>query len=123
LVGGAGLRFITDEGLPEIRILQYAGRSAIPESLFDSPEVRFSMLRNEEWIRSIGSSLRVTSADLIRGEAHEETVAYESLLRECNEWLTSSVERIRERVLNPKPKMGTDCAWCGFISSCDAVMK
>ena len=123
LVGGAGLRFITDEGLSEIRILQYAGRSAIPETLFDSPEVRFSMLRNEAWIRSTASPLIVTVADLIRGEAFVETVSPETLLTACNDWLATCVEKIRERVIDPQPKMGTDCAWCGFISSCDAVMK
>lgn len=123
LVGGAGLRFITDAGLPEIRILQYAGRSAMPETLFDSPEVRFSMLRNEEWIRATGSPILVTVADLIRGEAFAESLSPDPLLLACNDWLVSCVERIRERVRDPRPEMGTDCAWCGFISSCDAVMK
>lgn len=123
LMGGGGLRFITNDELPELRILQYAGRSAIPETLFDSPEVRFSLLRNEAWIRSTGSPLLITVADLIRGEANEQTISPDALLAECNEWLTLCVERIRERVLNPQPTMSTDCAWCGFISSCDAVMK
>ena len=53
---------------PELRILHYAGRDAVPRDVAAAPEVRFALLRYADWARDAGPLL-VTVADVLRGEA------------------------------------------------------
>lgn len=118
LAGRIGLRFEGPAG-PELRILQYAGRDAVPREVATAPDVRFALLRNADWARDAGPIL-VTVADVLRGEAVEDRIDPGSALPECDDWLIERLARIRARLVDPRPAPGTQCAWCPFIGSCPA---
>lgn len=118
LVGRVGLRFDGPSG-PELRILHYAGRDAVPRDVAAAPEVRFALLRYADWARDAGPIL-VTVADVLRGEAVEDRIDPAVALAECDDWLVERLTRVRARLVDPRPTPGTQCAWCPFIGSCPA---
>ena len=118
LAGRVGLRFEGPAG-PEVRILHYAGRDAVPRDLAAAPEVRFALLRYADWARDAGPIL-VTVADVLRGEAVEDRIDPAVALAECDTWLLERLARVRARLVDPRPTPGTQCAWCPFIGSCPA---
>jgi hypothetical protein len=121
LVGPAGLRLVDDGGGPELRLLRYGARDGVPTSLLDDPAVRFALLRNAGWTRGFDRPLRVTVADLILGDARTESIDPGTAEPVCEHWLAERVSAIRARVADPVPTIGTSCAWCGFIGSCEAL--
>lgn len=120
LVGPAGLRFVDEHGAAELRLLRYGARDGVPAALLEDPAVRFSLLRHAEWLRGFAGPTRVTVADLIRGEAVTEAIDPHLVGPTCDAWLAEQVATIRLRVAEPVPTIGTACAWCGFIGSCEA---
>jgi hypothetical protein len=121
LVGPAGLRLVDEHGDPEVRLLRYGARHGVPNALLEDAGVRFALLRHAEWMHSSGRPVRVTVADLILGDARTESIDPTSAVAECEAWLAEQVAAIRERVADPVPTIGTHCAWCGFIGSCEAL--
>ncbi|MFM8971076.1 MAG: PD-(D/E)XK nuclease family protein [Actinomycetota bacterium] len=119
LAGRVGLRFEGDAG-PEVRILHYAGRDAVPTDVARAPEVRFALLRHADWARRHDGPILVTVADVLRGEATEARIDAPAALADCDEWLVERLARIRARLVDPRPSPGTQCAWCPFIGSCPA---
>jgi len=118
LAGRVGIRFEGPAG-PELRILHYAGRDAVPHDVGGAPEVRFALLRYAAWARDAGPLL-ITVADVLRGEAVEARIDPGAALAECEDWLVERLARIRARLADPRPTPGTQCAWCPFIGSCPA---
>jgi hypothetical protein len=76
------------------------------------------MLRLEHWIG--GRPLRLVVADLIRGEVVEQVVDVDGVLPDLRDWLVERVERIRERIQEPRAVSGVECGWCPFIAGCSA---
>lgn len=120
LVGPAGLRFVDERGDPELRLLRYAARDGVPVELLDDPAVRFALLRHAAWLGASATAVRVTVADLIRGEATSGTIDPTAIDTTCEPWLAEQLAVIRARVAEPTPTIGTACAWCGFIGTCEA---
>ena len=121
LVGPPGLRLVDEHGDPEMRLLRYGARDGVPTALLDDAGVRFALLRHADWARTFGRPVRVTVADLILGDARTESIDPTSALPACETWLVEQVAAIRDRVADPVPTIGTHCAWCGFIGSCEAM--
>lgn len=121
LVGPGGLRFVDAAGAPELRLLRFAARGSLPTAPLDDPAVRFALLRHAAWLATLGGTTLVTIADLVRGEAVAERIDLTEALPACEEWLTDRLEVIRRRVAEPTPTIGTECAWCAFIGSCEAL--
>ena len=103
-----------------LRILRYAGRDALPHEVLDAPEVRFALLRYADWARAVDGPILVTVADVLRGEAVEDRLDPASALEVCEAWLVERLARIRAHLIDPRPTIGTECAWCAFIGSCPA---
>ncbi len=117
LVGPVGLPVEHPMGEPELRILRL-GQGPVPTEPLAAPDIRFAILRLEEWLA--GRSLRLVVADLIRGEMVEQRVDVDGVLPELTEWLEERVERIRARTADPRAVAGVECGWCPFIAGCGA---
>jgi hypothetical protein len=118
LVGRAGLAFTDADDRPEIRLLSFGSPPAAPIALIETPAVRFAVLRRVEWLR--GRSVRVAVADLVRGTFDEDTIDTSAVMPGIDEWLQTRLDVIRDRVANPVPKPGLECAWCPYIAGCEA---
>ncbi len=117
LVGPVGLPVEHATGEPELRILRL-GQGPVTTQPLGTPDTRFAILRLEQWLA--GRSLRLVVADLIRGEVVEQVVDVDGVLPDLGDWLVERVERIRERIAEPRAVSGVECGWCPFIAGCSA---
>lgn len=116
LVGPAGLPVEHTSGERELRILRL-GQGPVATEPLSAPEIRFSVLRLEQWLA--GRPFRLVVADLIRGELVDQVVA-DDPLPELHGWLAERVDRIRARTTTPDARAGIECGWCPFIAGCGA---
>jgi hypothetical protein len=119
LVGQGGLGVSDAGGQVEIRLLQVSGWADPPEALAESAAVRFALLRRPAWLD--GRTVRVTSANLVRGTYDETTVDTGAVAPELEAWLEERVAVIRDRVGDPRPELGLQCGRCAFIAGCPAL--
>jgi hypothetical protein len=117
LVGPAGLGFTDADSQPEIRLLRFDSRPAPPAALVDTSAVRFALLRRVEWLA--GRTVHVAVADLVRGTYEADDIDTAAAMPEITDWLTTRIEVIRERIAQPTPQVGLECAWCPFIAGCE----
>jgi len=117
LVGPAGLPVEHPSGRRELRILRL-GQGPVPTEPLSAPDIRFAVLRLEQWLA--GGPLRLVVADLIRGEMVEQHVVVDDVVAELDDWLGEQVERIRARTAAPRAVAGIECGWCPFIAGCGA---
>jgi hypothetical protein len=117
LVGPAGLPVEHPSGQPELRILRL-GQGPVPTEPLSVPDIRFAILRLEEWLT--GRHLRLVVADLIRGELVEQRVVVDDVVPELGGWLDERLATIRARTAEPRAVAGLECGWCPFIAGCGA---
>jgi len=117
LVGGVGLPVEGPDGEREVRLLRL-GAAPLPSDLLDAPEVRFALLRLAGWARV--PRLRVSAADLVLGRCQEQEIDPGRALPELTSWLADRLATIRERIAEPVPRAGLDCASCAFVAPCRA---
>jgi hypothetical protein len=117
LVGPVGLPVEHGSGARELRILRL-GQGPVPTEPLATPEVRFAILRLEEWLA--GAPVRLVVADLIRGEMIEQLVDVDAVLPDLGAWLGERVATIRARTVDPRAVAGIECGWCPFIAGCGA---
>jgi len=117
LVGPAGLPVEYPSGERELRILRL-GQGPVPTEPLTAPDIRFAILRLEQWLS--GQPLRLVVADLIRGEVVEQRITVADELPELDTWLVERLELIRARTGEPRAVPGIECGWCPFIAGCGA---
>jgi hypothetical protein len=116
LVGPLGLALETADRSPELRLLRFGVAGSRP--LIDDTERRVVVVRSAAWVGA--RPLRLVVADLLAGELVEEQLDVAAALSEALDWVAARVAVVKERVVDPVPKAGSDCRGCGFIPGCRA---
>ena len=110
LVGNPGLAVERTDGRGELRKLRVGGKPAL-----DAVDVHFALLRTEDWETK---SIEIISVDLIslREDHHAPNLPADR--GEAHEWLATRVETIQSLAADGRPRAGSDCLGCPFISGC-----
>jgi hypothetical protein len=117
LVGPAGLPVEGPGGQREVRLLRF-GSAPPPADLLDASDVRFALLRLARWVPA--HPLRVSIADLVLGRCQEQEVDTRDAWPELRRWLADRIAVIRDRIVEPVPRAGLECAACAFVAGCPA---
>ncbi len=116
LVGRCGLVVEDGDGRAEVRLLRLG--SGVPAVLVDDADVRFVLLRLARWAGD--RPLLVSVADVVQGARREDVVDVASRRADLDDWVAARVALIRERIAQPDPAPGSDCASCRFVPWCKA---
>lgn len=116
LVGRCGLVVEDGDGRAEVRVLRLG--SGVPATLLDDPDVRFVLVRLAGWAGD--RPLLVSVADVVQGACREEVVDIAAVRAGLDAWVSERVALIRERIADPVPAAGADCATCRFVPGCAA---
>lgn len=116
LVGRCGLVVEDAGGRAEVRVLRLG--SGVPASLLADPDVRFVLVRLAAWAGE--RPLLVSVADLVQGACRDEIVDVAAARTDLDAWVAQRVAVIRERIEDPVPVAGSDCATCRFVPGCRA---
>ncbi|MCZ7534849.1 MAG: hypothetical protein M5T61_02160 [Acidimicrobiia bacterium] len=114
LSGPVGLVVECADGRAEVRSLAL-GRNARPP---DPASRAFTILRIAPWAGD--RPVELVWADLVAGRVETETVEAERDLATARDLLERCLDVIVERVADPRPQPGQECAYCRFVAECGA---
>ena len=119
LGGWVDLGVVHPDGRRELRQLALGARAA-PADPLDLEATRLAALRlaSIHWVAD--GPLDVVWADLLHGERREATVRVPGDLADLGRWLDERLVVISERIADPLPSPGHDCATCRFVVRCPA---
>ncbi len=120
LLGGwVDLGIVHDDGTRELRQLSVAGRGG-PSDPLQLPAVKLAVLRLATVGWCTAGRLRVTWADLLRGQRLDGTVELPGGLGELGSWLDEHLDAARGRADADRVEPGADCATCRYVPRCPA---
>ncbi len=130
LGGWVDLGVTLPDGTRELRQVAWGARNA-PADPLELESVRLAVLRivAEQWATGpegadgaagMAGSLTVVWADLLNRTVARRALRIPGDLVPIATWLDERLERVRERVANPEPTPGRDCAMCRFVPRCPA---
>jgi hypothetical protein len=115
LVADFGLAIELPDGRRELRVLQLGTRHA-GAPLLDHVQLRFGLLRTEEWAPD---QLSIVAADVIEQENERHVPDLEPARADARAWITERVHLVQELAADGRARAGADCSGCPFIAGCD----
>lgn len=114
LVGQVGLAVDCADGRAQVRFLSVSRNPRPPDDVTRA----FTMLRLSSWIWD--RTVELLWVDLMSGRIESEMIDARSELPHTRELLTRRLALIEERITEPRPQPGQDCAACRFVAECVA---
>jgi PD-(D/E)XK nuclease superfamily protein len=116
--GWVDLTVIDGAGRKELRQLELWGGAARGADPLDHEAIRLAVLRLSRWAGD--EPLRVSWADLVRGELVERVVDVAAELPILRAWFDERLAIVRDRITAPDAMPGRDCGTCIHVSGCPA---
>ena len=115
LVANPGLAAELADGTHELRKVHVGGRRA-GNPLLDAVDLRIALVRTETWAPD---ELTIAAVDVIDQRAEPHRPADLAAARaEAHEWIGARVQRLFELADDARPRAGSDCQGCAFVSGC-----
>ena len=116
-IGGWVDLTVTDtHGKKELRQFELWGGRAPDQDPLELDNVLLAVLRLAKWCKD--ELLLVSWADLVRGDRYERTVDMKVELPDLARRFDDQLDRVRARIADPVPSMGSDCGECKHVSRC-----
>jgi hypothetical protein len=110
LVANVGLAVERSDGARELRRVR-VGSGA----LLDPVDLRVALVRTAEWASTY---LEIVAVDVIDQRVTEHTPTLTADHDDAREWIAQRIARLRELAADARPRAGSDCQGCPFVSGC-----